>query len=295
LCLELPNNLESQIIVGNIRQLIEVFEKQFSRFRSDSELSLFNNSKDEFVASPQFIKLLKTSQKYYNGTDGIYNPAIYPLLNKYYDKTFDRLDTNICQPNNLQQKIVTANLDSLKIRGHRVQKDPQLQIDFGGIGKGFLADIVAKEVSQYTINFFLSFGGDILVSGKSGTDDWKIGVENPIYIERDILTIRTKANQLAIATSGVIHRHGIVNGIKWNHLIDPRTQEPVKNDILTVTVLANNVTDADVWAKTVLILGEEAGFEFINHQNGAAIIIKHDVSIIKSANVDKFGIMDEKT
>lgn len=98
-------------------------------------------------------------------------------------------------------------------------------------------------------------------------------MENPKNPEEDIFLLKTNGERLAIATSGIIKRRWKKGKRNVHHIIDPRTGMPVENGIMSVTTLAPNTQDADVFAKTVLILGEEEGLEFIESRPGAECII----------------------
>ena len=98
-------------------------------------------------------------------------------------------------------------------------------------------------------------------------------MQNPNNPGTELFSIHTLGETLGIATSGIFKRQGVKGQVAWHHLIDPRTGLPVDNNILAVTAIAPDATRADVFAKTVLILGESAGLKFIERQPGSACII----------------------
>ncbi|MBU4431981.1 FAD:protein FMN transferase, partial [Patescibacteria group bacterium] len=169
--------------------------------------------------------------------------------------------------------------------------------DLGGIGKGFLVDklvniIRAKEYK----NFWVSAGGDMYLYGLAENNEpHQIGIQNPLDLEKDIIHVQVPEKGLAIATSGIAKRQWIKNGRSYHHLIDPRTGLSTDNNLLAVTIVANTVIEADIFAKTVFILGQEQGLSFINEYNGIeGLLINKGNKIIPSQNMSDYLIKGYK-
>lgn len=113
----------------------------------------------------------------------------------------------------------------------------------------------------------------LVKGGQQAGGGWKIGVQDPKRPEREIFFIHSRGEKIGIATSGVFKRKGRAGDFSWHHIIDPRSGLPAENEILTVTAVAASAKQADILAKTVLILGQGAGLGFINGQPDAAAII----------------------
>jgi len=88
----------------------------------------------------------------------------------------------------------------------------------------------------------------------------------------------------AVATSTSMKRKWIVNGEWKHHLIDPRTGQSSESEILSATIAAPTAVEADVWAKTVLLLGEEQGKEWIKEKWTQAVLINRKNDIWKGEN-----------
>jgi thiamine biosynthesis lipoprotein len=118
-------------------------------------------------------------------------------------------------------------------------------------------------------------GGDIHAAGNGPDGDgWAVAVADPSDLSRDIdvVTLRDEA----LATSTVLLRRWRRNGQWLNHLIDPRTRRPVDNGIVSVSVLASTATEADVFAKTALLLGLDEGTRFLNRQGSHGLFVTTD-------------------
>lgn len=283
----------------NISKKIELhakkFEQKFSRFVSTSELNQINHKKTEDIkVSKEMLELLTKAQKAFQQTEGIFDPTILILLNEIgYNQTFDSLQEKSLSIAKIKQNFRTrVLLNNLKINKNKqtISVPLDFKIDLGGIAKGYWVDQVKQILDQYSHNYWLSAGGDVYLKGKQENGDfWKIGVQNPLDLNRDILNLNLPAKGIGIATSGIMKRQGKNDKYSWNHIIDPRKGTPVKNSILSVTVLANSTLEADVMAKTILILGIKKGITKINNlKNYECIIIDNKSKIHISKGIKIF-------
>lgn len=287
--------IEKENILIEAENIIIDFEKRFSRFIVNNELSRFNSSPDlTLELSKTFTELLIEIEKYNYLTEGIFDPTIIGILEKIgYDRSFDKIESRSSKPGIGELKssfMDRVKINQLKINGSMVSRPLNLRIDLGGIGKGYIVDFIAKTLFSNIKNFWISAGGDILATG-CGPDKngWEIGVQNPSNPDKDLFIINTRNKKIGIATSGIIKRHGQSGNLKWHHIIDPRTGLPAQNNILSVTVVSSSVIKADVFAKTVLILGEIDGLNFIeNDKESAAIIFTKTSSPILSSRASLY-------
>lgn len=270
---------EQENILVKAENIIIDFEKRFSRFIENNELFKFNSSSElTQELSETFIALLMEIEKYHYKTKGIFDPTIIESLEAVgYNRSFEKIspDFNNSNIKELQEKfIVRPKIDQIKLTGKKARKPLNLKIDLGGIGKGYIVDFIGRILFSNIKNYWISAGGDILASGKQDNyQGWDIVIQNPLEPEADAFTINTHGEKIGIATSGIIKRQGVSGNFKWHHIIDPRTGLPADNNILSVTVISSSAIKADIFAKTVLILGEIDGLNFIEKEEDCAVII----------------------
>jgi len=279
--------------LAELEKMVVDFENSFSRFKDTSELSLLNNSSEPFLASQELVNILLAARNFYHLTQGIFNPVILNDLERIgYDKSFDLVEAQNEQTV-LSEKEAKNDFDliTIDIVNNLITKPLNLRIDLGGIGKGYLVDLLVKKliIKNYT-NFWISAGGDMYLSGLTeDKKNYQVAVQNPSQLDKDIASILVIDNNLAVATSGIAKRQWQRAGKTYNHVIDPRTRTSIENDLLAVTVVSDEVIKADVFAKTVLILGKESGLEFINQQNNTeALIIDKNLEFNLSKNMSKY-------
>jgi thiamine biosynthesis lipoprotein len=135
-----------------------------------------------------------------------------------------------------------------------------------------LAELVPKSITGY----WFSLGGDIAMAGRDASGEaWKIDVVHALVEDRMVGAFANDRGwSMAVATSGVTKRRGLTNGKAWHHIIDPRSGEPAKTDLLTVTVCDDDPTRADVLAKCAVILGSQKAWSFLEDQGVRGAILQ---------------------
>jgi thiamine biosynthesis lipoprotein len=136
-----------------------------------------------------------------------------------------------------------------------------VQIDLGGIGKGYAAERAA-ELLALAGPCLVNAGGDIAIRGGS----WPVGVEH----------ITLQLDSGGLATSGRDRRRWQRGGRELHHLIDPATGEPSETDLLRVTVVAGDAVDAEVAAKSLFLAGSKRAAAEANAAGMPAVLVTED-------------------
>ena len=240
---------------------IEDCEQRFSRFLPGSELSELNRSSGKWVrVSDELMEMLQLSMRYHNETNGIFDPSILPELKQIgYDRSMDDI-----RAHGVGADSAASNRTSRTAFRH-IRFDPTLnlirlpvdmQIDLGGIAKGWIVKKAAELLHTYVDACAVSAGGDIQFIGQPLDGfDWDIYLEDP----RDTVQMLVQMHipKGGVATSSVMKRTWMQGKKVRHHLIDPRTGQPAKTEWLSVTVISPDVVMSDVYAKTILIGGEQ--------------------------------------
>ena len=213
-------------------------------------------SKGEAVAAnEEIIEMIRRSQQLEKATDGRFNPAIGALIRLW---GFHTSEYPILGPPPAQQDIdilLEAAPSSLDIRidGLKLQSDnPAVQLDFGGIAKGYAIDIACDMLrSQGIENAIVNAGGDLRAIGSHGERPWKIAVRSPAG---GIIGSLDTGKDEAIFTSGNYERFRQENERRYPHILDPRTGWPV-TELASVTVIAAEGLVADAAATAITVAG----------------------------------------
>jgi thiamine biosynthesis lipoprotein len=134
----------------------------------------------------------------------------------------------------------------------------------------------------------MNAGGDIAISGPRITDEsWLIGISNPFEPDKDLVTLHLQGG--GVATSGKDRRRWMQGAFLNHHIIDPRTGLPAITDVLTATVIAPTVMEAEAAAKSVFLLGSGAGLEWLEADSGlAGILVLDNGQVFASSRAEEY-------
>ncbi|MDN3018165.1 FAD:protein FMN transferase [Paenibacillus sp. BSR1-1] len=270
-------SVSRELFANDLMQVYKLFEDvedTCSRFKEDSELSLLNQQLEkEAVISADMFSILTMAESFYKETDGIFNPGVLTALESIgYSKSIESIrgqKLEIASPSTIaaiNPFTLNENLQSVILH---------TKIDLGGIAKGWVIDKASKLLENMGFGF-INVGGDIRIFG-SLQRQLNIGIENPFENTKIISSIQVKDGALATSTS--MKRKWNLNGKQAHHLIDSRTGKPSESRIVSATVTAPTALEADVWAKTALLLGEEKGKEWLIKKGCLAVLINKDGEI----------------
>lgn len=164
-------------------------------------------------------------------------------------------------------------------------KEKGMRIGFGGIGKGYAAEMAKRLLLQKGVKSgIINASGDLTAWGSqpNGTP-WTIGVADPNAKNQPFSYLNI--SNVAVATSGNYEKYALIDGKKYSHTIDPKTGLPVSG-IKSVTILSPNAEIADAMATPVTVMGVRVGLDLINQMQGMACIIVDDKDrIFTSKNI----------
>jgi len=246
-----------------------------STYKPESEISRVNaNAAREPVAvTAELFGLLQTAQQYSALSKGAFD-ITYASVGYLYDYR---------QHFHPDEKTIAAALPSVDYRQLKLDPanrtvsfgKPGMRIDLGGIAKGYAVDrgieiLKARGFAHAMVNA----GGDTRVSGDRFGKPWIVGIRHPD--RKDEVALRIPLTDAAFSTSGDYERFFDEGGVRYHHIIDPKTGHS-PHAVRSVTIIASNATRTDGLSKTVFILGPRDGLAFINSLPDAdAIVIAAD-------------------
>lgn len=276
----------SRELFGNemmpVYKLFDGVENTCSRFREDSELSRLNQlvGKEVFVSEDMF-SILTMAERFYKETKGIFNPGILTALEvNGYSKSIEAIRGTKLE---LVSPSVTVAVPPYTLNKRLQSVTLHTKIDLGGIAKGWVIDRAAQYLEKLGYGF-INVGGDIRIFGHLPRP-LNIGIENPFAESKIISSIQVKTGALATSTSRK-RKWQMMNGEWAHHLIDTRTGKSSNSEIVSATVTASTAVQADVWAKTSLLLGEEKGLNWLLRKGGLAVLINKDRKIWRGGSHD---------
>jgi len=150
-----------------------------------------------------------------------------------------------------------------------------MAVGLGGIAKGYAVDRAAAILASAGFpNSLVAGAGDIRASGLKGGRPWKLGIQDP-RASRGVLLGEISLSGRAISTSGDYERFRMVDGVRYHHIIDPRTGWPAKG-CRAVTVAASSAEQSDSLATAIFVLGPEEGMKLAQSEGVDALIVDNN-------------------
>jgi len=285
--------LESDVlsqILPCVTQWFEEWEQVLSRFRYDSELTRLNQTFERPVkVTPILWDVFLFARESERMTSGLVTPTVLnALIHAGYDRTFDELPLLATSlPDTVETTAAPLMAISINEVDRTITLPKGIGLDFGGVAKGWAAHQAMKRL-QVEGPTLIDAAGDISVSGpRADGSPWQIGVADPFHKGEEIETLFL--NQCGVATSGKDRRRWTRDGFFRHHIIDPFNNQPAETDLLTVTVIAPDVMQAEAAAKAAFILGSRAGMDWIeSHPGFAALFILDDGQLLYSRTMEEY-------
>ncbi len=242
-----------------------------STYKPDSEVSRVNAAagKGPVAISAELFSLIETAQQYSQLSNGVFD-ITYASVGYLYDYRAhihpDAAAIDKALPNIDYRQL---KLDAVK---HTIAfGKPGMRIDLGGIGKGYAVDrgidiLKARGIAHAMVNA----GGDTRVMGDRLGKPWVIGIRHPD--RKDEVVLRIPLVDAAFSTSGDYERYFDEGGVRYDHIIDPKTGRS-PHGVRSATVIASTATRTDGLTKSVFILGPQEGIAFIDRLEDADAIV----------------------
>ena len=270
-----PDSRTASIAADAAFKRVEELDGIMSDYRPTSELmKLCNEPRGQWVkVSSHLFFVLSQSQELARQTGGAFDVTVGPLV-----RLWRRARRTAQMPDALSLAraidLVGHNKLELNRKTHSVRlRKAGMLLDLGGIAKGYAADQAMAVLKRNGIRRALvAAGGDIVVSRPPpGTNGWLIGIaslEQTVDTPKEYLTLCNAA----ISTSGDKEQHVEIAGVRYSHIVDPRTGLGLTTHI-AVTVVAESGMKSDGVATAASVLGPERGRELINSTKGASGVI----------------------
>ena len=269
--LSMPLGAQADALLAQVPAWFAQWERMFSRFRADSELSRVNAQAGQAVTvSAEFLTVVQKAVNVAERTQGLLTPLIgQAVLAMGYDRDFAQLHSHELtqsskHPATYQGAPVHAVADFRHIHCDHARLQIRIpadsRLDLGGFVKGWCADETVRRLGKFA-PALMDAGGDIAVSAAmidalDKAQAWPIAIARP-WPETEGLAL-IGVTRGGVATSGRDYRRWIRDGQVQHHIVDPRTAQAAQTDIISVSVSAASAFEAEVMAKHLLILGSQS-------------------------------------
>lgn len=267
-----------------------------SAFKPQSDIAKLNqNAGAGFIeVHDETFSLFRRSLMFSEISDGAFDITVRPLTELWgIGKKGDHI------PTEGEIKSILKSVDYKKLmldeRTHSAAlKEAGQAVDLGGIAKGYAAEEVKKILLRHDVKCALiNLGGNILTIGTGHNGlPWMIGIQNPIAPTGQHLGVLNIVDK-TIVTSGSNERFFIKDGIRYHHILDPRTGFPAQTGLLSVTAICDCSTDADALTTSIFVLGPEHGLALAAKFNAEVVFVTENYEVIASNGLkDTFRLLN---
>ena len=252
----------------------------FSTYIKDSQISRFNALKaagEKFPVSDDFIQVMRVANKIYRLSGGAWDGTVNPLVDLWGFGPTQR------QPQKppaaeIKARVQKIGFDRIRIAepNFLVKNLATVTLDLNSIAKGFAVDRVSELVAAAGFeNYLVEIGGEVYAAGvRADGKNWRVGINRP---QKDAAFNEVyKAVSIAgraFATSGDYRNFFEIDGVRYSHVIDPRSGYPVSNGVVSVSIIADNCTLADGLATAIMVMGAEKGIQLVNRLENVECLI----------------------
>jgi thiamine biosynthesis lipoprotein len=245
-------------------------EQKFSRYRSDSIVGKINASDgDEVSVDDETAQLLTFASHCFDVSGGLFDITSGVLRRIWKFDGSDRV------PDDASIAAIKPFVGWRKVSWKRsaITLPKGMEIDLGGLGKEYAVDSAIAAIGTVTsAPALVNFGGDLRVSGpRRNGARWNVAIES---VERSggVAGLVELANG-ALATSGDSRRFLLKDGVRYSHILDPRTARPVASPPRSVTVAAATCIEAGMIATLAMLRGKRAE-KFLKREGARAWCIR---------------------
>lgn len=247
-------------------------EKLLSRTLPESDVWRINNAEGQPVeVSEATVAVLQAALHYAALSGGLFDITVAGCLSLW-----DFESNTLPDKDRLSEAATLTDYTKIQLDGHFVTLPEGMQIDLGGLAKGYIADQMAQLLRENDVtSALLNLGGDILVIGaKPNGSPFRVGIQEP-FAARGV-TAQTVSVTEALATSGTYERGFSLDGTWYHHILDPNTGYPIQNGVLSASVTAPDAMQADALATIAVLLGGEEAAQTVRQGGGELIYMKED-------------------
>jgi len=255
------------------------YENLLSKTISTSDVSRINSAMGQTVTvDPETWEILRRAKEISARTGGAFSITIAPITSlwSFTDTVVNTVPTDEARMSLLplvdDQKIVLGENNTVTLPAG-------MEIDLGGIAKGYIADKVAELLRGRTTAAIISLGGNVYTTGqKPDGKRFSVGIKDPLNPAFSKAIIYT--GDSTVVTSGTYERGFNFGGVRYHHILDPKTGWPSQSDLVSASFVMDSSMTADALATACIVLGSEKSLALAKDLGLDAMFIKADGTVI---------------
>jgi len=254
---------------AQIDSLLAELSHTFSIFDTTSIIYRWNKG-ENVELNEDFLAVLRLSKTISTNTDGAFDCTVQPLVQLWgFGKDGVR---HTVGDDTLAAVREFVGFQLVDLQGNSIlRKDPRVQLNFNAVAKGYAVDRVADWLVEngYT-DCLVEIGGEVAARGSKNGKPWKVGIQIPTQTAdgaRESFESLPLPDHRAVATSGNYRNYFEEGGVRYTHILDPRTGQPERTNLLSVTVVAPDCATADAYATAFMVLGHDKSAQIVKQHS----------------------------
>ncbi len=250
-------------------------ESALSVWRAESDVQRLNAAAggDAVAVGPDLLAVLDAAQDASRETNGAFD-ITFGALSDIWRFDHDQ-DNRVPSPEEIAARLPLVDHAAVitdRAAGTARITRPGVKVHLGGIGKGYAVDRAAAILRTAGFSdFALQAGGDLYASGRRGDRPWRVGLNDPRGAGGDSFATIELRNE-TFSTSGDYERFFLKDGVRYHHILDPRTGQPARL-CRSVTIVASSALQADWLSTGVFIMGPDEGMALVERLPGVEAVI----------------------
>ena len=260
----------------SVDAVIQEISSQFSIFDTNSLVARLNRGIN-VPLTPDFITVFEASQKVSAMTDGAFDITVGSLVNLWGFGPNRKKQASSEFVDSLRKGV---GYRKVRIENNLLYRENNtVSLNFNAIAKGFCVDKLAEMMKTKGYqNFMIEVGGEIRMSGSKNGKSWMIGIQVPTTTANGAVEANYifSADNKSIATSGNYRNYTEENGVRYAHIINPKSGYPEQTTLLSVTVLSDECAIADAFATAFMVLGVDKSMKILEKERYLEALFIYD-------------------
>lgn len=262
------------------RAAMERVEGLLNRYSPTSDVARVQGAPGQWVAvDPLTARAMETARLWGQRSGGLFDVTLGRLIDLYDFGGEGRVPS----AQELEAALPHVGYDMWTVQGTQAQvSNPEAVLDLGGLHKGFAVDLAAEELKRLGVqNALVDIGSNMYALGpRPDGKPWRIGVQHPRKPGEVMLVLPLEDR--AVSTSGDYQQTFTRDGVRYHHILDPRTGRPAQG-AASVTVLAPTAAEADILSTTLFVMGPEQGLKWLEaYPQIDAVFVTADLRVLSS-------------
>lgn len=275
-------------------------ENLLSSFMDDSDVSLLAKNPGEWTGiSKDTYEVLQKSKEFSDLTQGAFEPTLGTLIKLW---SVDQNEARVPSDEEIKKALSAVSYKRIELKKEGANFFAKIgadqQIGLGAIGKGFIADkVIAKLKASGCSDSLVSLGGNLIGSGRKPDGSvWSVGLQSPDKERGEYFAV-VPLKDTSVVTSGDYEKFFIKDGVKYQHILNPKTGRPVTATLSSVTIIDDSSTKADALCTALFVMGWDGAQDFLRkHPALKAVLVDEALErvLITQSAKDLVRVVDPK-